>query len=135
MAHSSIGSVPLRDSRDVVTCRQVVRQIAEDLNFSVVGKTMLVTAASELARNAVVHGCGGELTWTILRDGTNVGIRLAFHDHGPGIPDLERAMTDGWTSGTGLGLGLTGARRLAHEFSIDSVVGEGTRVSIVRWKY
>jgi serine/threonine-protein kinase RsbT len=95
---------------------------------------MLVTAASEIARNAVIHGGGGELTWEVLCQGRSVGIRLTFVDHGPGIADLTLAMTPGWSSGVGLGLGLTGTKRLVHEFLIDSVPGEGTRISIVRWK-
>lgn len=131
---SSTGTIPLRGSSDVVTCRQVVGQIAEKLKFSAIGKTMLVTAASELARNAVLHGGGGEVIWTVLREGDRLGVQLAFQDHGPGIPDLKLAMTDGWTSGRGLGLGLSGARRLVHEFTIDSIMGMGTRVAVVRWR-
>jgi serine/threonine-protein kinase RsbT len=130
----STGTLLLRDSNDVVICRQTVAKIAEELGFSAVGKTMLVTAASELARNALIHGGGGEVFWTVLREADRAGIRLAFQDHGPGIPNLELAMTDGWTSGAGLGLGLSGARRLVHEFAIDSTVGTGTRVVIVRWQ-
>ena len=95
---------------------------------------MLVTAASELARNTVLHGGGGEVLWTVLREADRAGIRLVFQDHGPGIPDLKQAMTDGWTSSGGLGLGLSGARRLVHEFAIDSTVGNGTRVAVVRWR-
>jgi serine/threonine-protein kinase RsbT len=130
----STGTIPLRDSNDVVICRQVVGQIAEALKFSAIGKTMLVTAASELARNALLHGGGGEVFWTVLREGDRAGVRLAFQDHVPGIPDLKLAMTDGWTSGGGLGLGLSGARRLVHEFTIDSAMGTGTRVVVVRWR-
>jgi serine/threonine-protein kinase RsbT len=130
----STGPIPLRDSNDVVICRQIVGQIAEALKFSAIGKTMLVTAASELARNALLHGGGGEVFWTVLREGERAGVRLAFQDHGPGIADLKLAMTDGWTSGEGLGLGLSGARRLVHEFTIDSIIGTGTRVVVVRWR-
>jgi serine/threonine-protein kinase RsbT len=134
VASRSNGTIPLRGSNDVVICRQIVGQIAEALKFSAIGKTMLVTAASELARNALVHGGGGEVCWTVLREGDRAGVRLAFQDHGAGIADLKLAMTDGWTSGEGLGLGLSGARRLVHEFTIDSTIGTGTRVVIVRWR-
>ena len=128
------GTIPLLGSSDVVVCRRVVGKLAEQLGFSVIGKTMLVTAASELARNVVVHGGGGEASWTVLREGDRAGVRLVFQDHGPGIADLGRAMTDGWTSGGGLGLGLSGASRLVHEFNIDSVVGRGTQVVVIRWR-
>jgi serine/threonine-protein kinase RsbT len=125
--------VPLRNKQDIVTCRQVVARLAADQAFSRIGQTMLVTAASELARNTVVYGCGGELTWELIACRGNVGIRLVFRDYGPGISDVKLAMTDGWTSGNGLGLGLPGTKRLVHEFSIDSAVGKGTKVTIVRW--
>ncbi|MEA3177664.1 MAG: serine/threonine-protein kinase RsbT [Gammaproteobacteria bacterium] len=95
---------------------------------------MLVTAASELARNALLHGGGGEVFWTVLREGDRAGVRLVFQDNGPGIRDLKLAMTDGWTSSGGLGLGLSGARRLVHEFDVDSNIGKGTRVVVVRWR-
>jgi serine/threonine-protein kinase RsbT len=130
----STGTIPLRSGNDVVICRQIVGQIAEALKFAAIGKTMLVTAASELARNALLHGGGGEVCWTVLREGDCAGVQLEFQDHGPGIPDLGLAMTDGWTSGAGLGLGLSGARRLVHEFTIDSTIGTGTRVVVVRWR-
>jgi serine/threonine-protein kinase RsbT len=128
------GVVPLRIGQDVVISRRIVSNLADDLRFSTVGKTMIVTAASELARNAILHGGGGEVMWAAVFDGPRVGIRLIFQDQGPGIVDLERALTDGWSSGAGLGLGLTGARRLVHEFSLHSVVGAGTRVTVVRWR-
>ena len=108
--------------------------MAQDLRFSLVDQTKLVTAASELARNAVIYGGGGVLKWEILADGVKQGLRLTFLDHGPGIPNIELAMTDGWTSGSGMGLGLTGARRLVNEFELDSTVGVGTRVTVTRWK-
>jgi serine/threonine-protein kinase RsbT len=130
----SSGTVALRNSRDVANCRQTVGRVAQHAGFEVLGRTMLVTAASEIARNAVIHGGGGELTWEVLCQGRSVGIRLTFVDHGPGIADLTLAMTPGWSSGVGLGLGLTGTKRLVHEFVIDSAPGEGTRVSIVRWR-
>ncbi len=130
----STGSIQLRGSNDVVLCRRVIGKIAEELKFAAIGKTMLVTAASELARNALIHGGGGEVVWTVLREGDRAGLRLVFQDHGPGIADLQLALTDGWSSGSGLGLGLSGARRLVHEFTIDSALGKGTRVEVVRWR-
>ncbi len=108
--------------------------MAQEQAFSLVDQTKLVTAASELARNAVVYGGGGTLMWEMLLDGSRRGVRLTFADQGPGIPNLDLALTDGWTSGHGLGLGLSGARRLVHEFELDSVVGVGTRVTVARWK-
>jgi serine/threonine-protein kinase RsbT len=131
---STSGKVALRNSQDVANCRQTVGRVAQHVGFEVLEQTMLVTAASELARNAVVYGRGGELTWEVLSVGRNIGIRLTFTDHGPGIADLDVAMTADWSSGTGLGLGLTGSKRLMHEFSIESAPGEGPRVSIVRWR-
>jgi serine/threonine-protein kinase RsbT len=128
------GEQPLRNEHDIVLSRQTVRQLAKDAGFSLVDQTKFVTAASELARNALIYGGGGELKWETLLDGIRRGVRLSFEDQGPGIPDLERALTDGWSSGTGLGLGLTGARRLVNEFELHSTVGVGTRVSITRWK-
>lgn len=95
---------------------------------------MLVTAVSELGRNTVVHGGGGQLTWSVLVVGARAGIRLEFEDQGPGIADLGQAMTDGWSSHGGLGLGLSGAKRLVHEFAIDSILGKGTRVVVIRWR-
>jgi serine/threonine-protein kinase RsbT len=108
--------------------------MAQELGFSLVDQTKMVTAASELARNTVVYGGGGVLKWNLLSDGAKRGLRLTFEDHGPGIANIELAMTDGWSSGTGLGLGLTGTRRLVNEFDIESTVGVGTRVVIARWK-
>jgi serine/threonine-protein kinase RsbT len=119
---------------DVVTCRQTVRQIALELTFSVIGHTMLVTAASELARNTLIHGGGGRFSWEVIGNGARRGLRLIFEDSGPGIPDVSRAMTNGWSSGKGLGLGLPGAKRLVHEFEIQSAPGRGTRVVITRWQ-
>jgi serine/threonine-protein kinase RsbT len=133
-APSSSGDLPLANEHDIVLGRQAVRRMAQQLGFSIVDQTKLVTAASELARNAVVYGGGGTLQWQILSEGARQGLRLTFHDQGPGIPNMALAMTDGWTSGRGLGMGLTGARRLVNEFEIDSTVGVGTRVSITRWK-
>jgi serine/threonine-protein kinase RsbT len=131
---SSAGELPLRNQNDIVLGRQAVRRLAQEQGFSLVDQTKLVTAASELARNALIYGGGGELKWEMLVDGAKRGVRLVFEDHGPGIADIEQAMTDGWTSGNGLGLGLTGARRLVNEFELQSTVGLGTRVTIARWK-
>ena len=118
----------------MVLGRQAVRRLAQQHGFSLVDQTKLVTAASELARNALTYGGGGTLKWEVLVDGVRRGVRLTFEDQGPGIPNVELAMTDGWTSGTGLGLGLTGARRLVNEFELSSTVGVGTRVIVTRWK-
>ena len=131
---SSAGELPLRNQNDIVLGRQAVRRLAQEQGFSLVDQTKLVTAASELARNALIYGGGGELKWEKLVDGAKRGVRLVFEDHGPGIANMEQAMTDGWTSGNGLGLGLTGARRLVNEFELQSTVGVGTRVTIARWK-
>ena len=128
------GELPLRNEHDIVLGRQFVRRMAQQQGFSLVDQTKLVTAASELARNTLIYGGGGTLRWTLLKDGLKCGVRLAFEDHGPGIPNMELALTDGWTSGSGLGLGLTGTRRLVNEFEIHSTVGVGTRVVIARWK-
>ena len=125
----------LRSEQDVVRARQVVRKLAQESGFSLVEQTKLVTAASELARNTLIHGGGGHVDLEVLSeaDGRS-GIRLSFIDEGPGIADMKLALTDGWTSGNGLGLGLTGSKRLASEFDIQSAPGQGTRVTIVRWK-
>lgn len=131
---SSSGEMPLKNEHDIVLGRQAVRRLAQDQGFSLVDQTKLVTAASELARNALIYGGGGEMKWETLIDGAKRGVRLVFQDWGPGISDLERAMTDGWSSGKGLGLGLTGARRLVNEFELQTAVGAGTRVTITRWK-
>jgi serine/threonine-protein kinase RsbT len=126
--------LPLRSEQDIVLARQFVRKLAQEIGFGIVDQTKLVTAASELARNAVIYGGGGTLRWEVLADGVRKGLRLHFIDEGPGIADLTQAMTDGWSSGTGMGLGLSGAKRLVNEFEIDTRVGEGTHVTIARWK-
>jgi serine/threonine-protein kinase RsbT len=130
----SSGELPIRSERDIVMARQLVRKMSQVQGFSLVDQTKIVTAASELARNALIYGGGGTMQWWMLTDGLRNGLRLLFADEGPGIPNLELAMTDGWTSGGGLGMGLTGAKRLVNEFDIDTRVGGGTRVSIARWK-
>ena len=129
----SQGSMPVRVEQDVVLARQAVRRLAQECGLRLVDQTKLITAASELARNAVIYGGGGEMDWEILEDGVRNGVRLVFRDEGPGITDIKLAMTDGWTSGSGLGLGLTGAKRLVNEFELDSAPGKGTRVTIARW--
>ena len=124
----------LRSGADVVSVRQAVRTWAVEAGFSLVDQTKIVTAASELARNTVDYGGGGMVRLDLISDGSRRGLRVAFEDRGPGIPDIEKALTDRYTTGTGLGLGLGGARRLVNEFDISSRVGEGTRVVITRWK-
>jgi serine/threonine-protein kinase RsbT len=127
-------TLPLRTETDVVLARQAVRRATQELKFSLVDQTKMVTAASELARNTVIYGGGGVMKCDLLLDGARGGLRITFEDHGPGIPDLSLAMKDGWTSGSGLGMGLSGAKRLVNEFDIHSEVGKGTRVTIARWK-
>ena len=124
----------LRSGADVVSVRQAVRTWSVEAGFSLVDQTKMVTAASELARNTVDYGGGGMVRLDLIVDGSRRGLRVAFEDQGPGIPDIEKALTDRYTTGTGLGLGLGGARRLVNEFDISSRVGEGTRVVITRWK-
>jgi serine/threonine-protein kinase RsbT len=126
--------LPLQTSSDVVVARQKVRQWAIELRFSLVDQTKLVTAASELARNALDHGRGGEMTIEVVNGAVRSGLRLTFEDHGPGIPDIEMALKDGYTTGTGMGLGLGGSKRLVNDFSIESEAGKGTRITVVRWK-
>jgi serine/threonine-protein kinase RsbT len=121
-------------AEDVVAIRQAVRQRAVELGFNLVDQTKIVTAASELARNTVQHGGGGRVTIEAVEDFGRRGIRLTFEDEGPGIPNVELAMKDGFTTGGGLGLGLSGARRLSNDFSIESTGGKGTRVTITRWR-
>lgn len=125
---------PLKSDHDIVLARQMVRRAAQQIGLSLVDQTKLVTAASELARNAFIYGLGGVMTMEVVEDGGRRGLRLTFADQGPGIPNLDLALTDGWTSGTGLGLGLSGARRLVNDFKIQTQIGEGTRITIVRWK-
>lgn len=124
---------PIRTQADIVYVRQTVRDWAISQTFSIVDQTKIVTAASELARNALDYGKGGDVLIEALTDGLRKGLRLSFIDQGPGIPDMDLALTDGWTSGGGLGMGLSGARRLVNEFSIESNSG-GTKVVITKWK-
>ena len=134
MAVSQNDTVPLRSQQDVVMARQLVRKLTQDLKYGLVDQTKLVTAASELARNALDHGKGGEMTIETVNSGARVGLRLTFEDHGPGIPNIEKAMSDGYTTGGGMGLGLGGSKRLVNEFNIESEAGKGTRVTVARWK-
>ena len=127
-------TMAVRTSDDVVRVRQAVRTRAIEVGFGIVDQTKLVTAASEIARNTVDYGGGGTLLIEIVREGTRRGVQLTFCDNGPGIADLATAMTDGYTTGGGLGLGLSGAKRLSNEFSIESTPGKGTTVTLARWK-
>jgi len=132
MANNEV--VALQDEQDVVRARQAVRTRMQELKFSLVDQTKMITAASELARNTVIHGGGGQMSIEVLVNGTRTGVRLTFEDNGPGIADLTLAMTDGWTSGGGLGMGLPGTKRLVNDFHIESAAGQGTRIVIARWK-
>jgi serine/threonine-protein kinase RsbT len=123
----------IRSDEDVVRVRQLVRTTAVAVKLSLVDQTKLVTAASELARNTLIYGGGGSAEVTTVEDGRRRGVRIVFADRGPGIPDLDQAFTDGFTTGGGLGLGLSGARRLVDDFDIWTAVGEGTRITITKW--
>ncbi|RDI32187.1 ATP-binding protein [Lentzea flaviverrucosa] len=126
--------VPISGDDDVVRVRQLVRTYAQQTKLSLVDQTKLVTAASELARNTLIYGGGGFARVEEVSDGRRAGVRASFHDEGPGIPDLTLALADGWSSGSGLGLGLSGARRLVDQFELDTEVGRGTVVTVVKWK-
>lgn len=130
----SSETIRIRTSDDIVIVRQAVRRHAIAIGLNLVEQTKIVTASSELARNALYYGKGGEATVAVVRGGVRKGVRIDFVDCGPGIPDINAAMQDGFTTAGGLGLGLGGAKRLSNEFEIESKVGVGTRVSIVRWK-
>lgn len=134
MVMQKTETMDIQSSADVVLVRQAVRQFAIDIGFGLVDQTKIVTAASELARNTLDYGGGGTMKLETLQEGGRRGLRLTFEDQGPGIPDIEMALKDGFTTGGGLGMGLGGAKRLANDFAIESAVGEGTRVTIVRWK-
>jgi serine/threonine-protein kinase RsbT len=127
-------AMAVRSDGDVVLARQAVRKWAVEAGFTLVDQTKIVTAASELARNTVVYGKGGTMRLELIQDGGRRGLRLVFEDKGPGIGDVRLALQDGYTTGTGLGMGLGGARRLVSEFDLVSKVGEGTRVTVTRWK-
>lgn len=134
MAAERSGRLPIASEQDIVVARQQVRLLCQHLKFSLVDQTKMVTAASELSRNTLVHGGGGAMRWELLEDGNRRGLQLHFEDQGPGIADLSLAMSDGWTSGGGMGLGLPGSKRLVNDFDIQSAPGQGTRVSITKWK-
>jgi len=127
-------TLPVRNAADVVGVRQAVRKWAVELGFSLVEQTKVVTAASELGRNMIDYGGGGTMRLESLDDGIRRGLRLHFEDKGPGIPDLNAALRDGFTTGSGMGLGLGGAKRLSNEFDIKTAPGEGTHITITRWK-
>lgn len=127
-------SMSIQSSQDVVLVRHAVRQFAVKLGLSLVDQTKIVTAASELARNTLDYAGGGTVTLEALQNGMRKGLQLVFEDTGPGIPDIDLALKDGYTTGSGLGMGLSGTKRLVNEFNIVSRVGEGTRVTIIKWK-
>ena len=129
----SSGTQGIRIEQDVVLARQLARKLSQECGMRLIDLTKLVTAVSELARNTMTYGRGGDMDWQIIEDGARTGLRLTFSDEGPGIPDLKLAMTDGWTSGGGLGLGLTGAKRLVDDFELETAPGAGTRVTICKW--
>ncbi|SQF98314.1 anti-sigma-regulatory factor [Paucimonas lemoignei] len=133
MTVRSSGTQPVLIEQDVVLARQTARKLAQECGMRLIDLTKMVTAVSELARNTMVYGGGGDMDWQILDEDMRVGLRITFRDEGPGIPDLKLAMTDGWTSGSGMGLGLTGAKRLVDDFELDTAPGAGTRISITRW--
>ena len=134
MAVEPAGTLPIASEQHIVLSRQMVRALCQDLKLSLVDQTKMITAASELSRNTLIHGGGGQMRWELVETEGRRGLRLHFEDQGPGIPDLKQAMTDGWTSGTGMGLGLPGSKRLVNDFDLHSVPGQGTRVSITKWK-
>ncbi|HEY1500081.1 MAG TPA: anti-sigma regulatory factor [Acidobacteriaceae bacterium] len=134
MSQPRVETLPLKTSNDVVYARQKVRQWATELRFGLVDMTKLVTAASELGRNALDHGKGGEMRIEQVGNGPRVGLKLTFEDQGPGIADIEMALKDGYTTGSGMGFGLGGSKRLVNEFAIESAPGKGTRITVVRWK-
>ena len=133
MHQAASETLPIREELDLLLVRQRVRQRVEELGFRSLDRTKLVTAASELGRNALIHGGGGSLRLETWVDQDRRGLRLTFEDQGPGIPDIEQAMKDGFTTAGGLGLGLPGSRRLVSEFEIVSRPGEGTRVTVTQW--
>ena len=130
---AALERLAVRTDQDVVRVRQAVRTLAVAVKLSLVDQTKLVTAASELARNTLVYGGGGTVEVSRIDNGRRSGIRIVFSDQGPGIDDLDLALTDGYTTGGGLGLGLSGARRLVDEFDIDTAVGQGTTISVTKW--
>ncbi|MDA8521298.1 anti-sigma regulatory factor [Acidovorax sp. NCPPB 4044] len=134
MADDLTGTLPIESEQHIVACRQTVRALCTRLRFSLVDQTKVITAASELSRNTLVHGKGGQMRWEVLEQAGRTGLRLHFEDEGPGIADIALALSDGWTSGGGMGLGLPGSRRLVNDFDIRSAPGQGTHVTITKWK-
>jgi len=134
LAASARETLPICTEEDVVRVRQLVRRATQRLSFSLVEQTKIVTAASELARNTLIHGGGGRLHMDIVDNGARKGVQMTFEDDGPGIPDITLAMKDGYTTGGGLGLGLSGTRRLMSDFAIESEAGKGTKVTVARWR-
>jgi serine/threonine-protein kinase RsbT len=128
------GELPVQSEHDIVASRQLVRVLCQQLQFSLVDQTKMITAASELSRNTLIHGGGGRMRWELVEREGRKGLLLHFEDEGPGIADLKLALTDGWTSGSGMGLGLPGSKRLVNDFVLESTPGKGTRVSITKWK-
>ena len=134
MSTETSGTLPLASEQNIVASRQLVRTLCLQLRFSLVDQTKMITAASELSRNTLVHGGGGRMRWEFVERNGKRGLQLHFEDEGPGIEDMNLALTDGWTSGSGMGLGLPGSKRLVNDFDIVSASGQGTRVSITKWK-
>ncbi|RZI66409.1 anti-sigma regulatory factor [Variovorax guangxiensis] len=134
MSTETSGTLPLASEQNIVASRQLVRTLCLQLKFSLVDQTKMITAASELSRNTLVHGGGGHMRWEFVERNGKRGLQLHFEDQGPGIKDMGLALTDGWTSGGGMGLGLPGSKRLVNDFEVHSEPGLGTRVSITRWK-
>jgi serine/threonine-protein kinase RsbT len=130
---TTVDELPVNSNSDVVMVRQHVRTAAVEMGLSLIDQTKVVTAASELARNALVYAGGGQVRIEIVQKGVRRGLRLTFSDDGPGIPDIPQALTDGWTTGGGLGLGLSGSRRLVDEFDLRSAPGEGTLITVTKW--
>ncbi|ALV06558.1 anti-sigma regulatory factor [Roseateles depolymerans] len=131
---SEQGQMPIRSEADIVLARQQVRRLTQQLKFSLVDQTKMITAASELSRNTLIYGGGGDMLWQLVQNGLRQGLRLSFVDQGPGIADIDLALKDGWTSGGGLGMGLSGSKRLVNDFELETAPGQGTRVTITRWK-
>ena len=134
MSTETAGTLPLASEQNIVASRQLVRTLCLQLKFSLVDQTKMITAASELSRNTLVHGGGGHMRWEFVERNGKRGLQLHFEDQGPGIKDMGLALTDGWTSGGGMGLGLPGSKRLVNDFEVHSEPGLGTRVSSTRWK-
>ena len=128
------GELPVQSEQNIVASRQLVRTLCQQLKFSLVDQTKMITAASELSRNTLIHGGGGRMRWELVEREGRQGLLLHFEDEGPGIADQKLAMTDGWTTGKGMGLGLPGSKRLVNDFVLESSPGQGTRVSITKWK-